>query len=63
MLDFIELLCNLLHLMAWVGALPLGDWIRGIRASSQSNMPIKGNICEGKPLTFICKTQNGMGLN
>ncbi len=30
------------------GALPLGDWIRGIGSSSKSNMPIKGNGPEDK---------------
>ena len=38
-----------------VGALPLGDWIRGIRSSSRSNMPIKGNSREDRLLPFLSK--------
>ena len=44
---------HLLHITAWVGALPLGDWIRGIRSSSRLYLPIKGNVREDKLLTFI----------
>ena len=43
---------NSIYLIALVGALSPGDWARGIWPSSQSNMPIKGNVCEDKLLTF-----------
>ncbi len=41
-----------IYLIAWVGALSPSDWARRIRPSSQSNMPIKGNVREDKLLTF-----------
>ncbi len=37
------------------GELSPGGWARGIRPSSQSNMPMKGNVCEDKLPTFGIK--------
>ncbi len=41
--------CNNWNLKDW------SDWARGIRPSSQSNMPIKGNVRDDKLLTFEIK--------